>query len=122
MDIVDLLLVLGPYAGASGALGWSVYVHRAAARKAELAALAGRIDAVVGERQETRERLTQVEQAVRQSPDKDAVHNLEVAIARLSGDLKVTVEKIDGMQGWAKRLDRVTERIEQFLLDKGTKI
>ena len=66
-----------------------------------------------------RERVVSVETKLGQLPTKDAMHSLEMTIAGLSGDLRASAERFDALRGWAKRLDRVTERIETFLLDKG---
>ncbi|MFQ5776307.1 MAG: hypothetical protein ACE5GS_17450 [Kiloniellaceae bacterium] len=64
------------------------------------------------------ERLSLVEARIGDVPTRDAVHDLAVSIERLSGDIRVILQRLDGMQGHAGRLDRVTERMEQFLLDQ----
>src|SRR5690606_7699869 len=99
---VIAMVALAWSAGATLAAGW---LARQRATRQDLAEL----DKRVGD----------LESAHLHAPSARMVHDLEVAITRLSGDLKATAEKLDGVGGWLKRVDGVTQRIEQHLLDAG---
>ena len=88
------------------------------ARKSELDIVHRRIDDTKGTQGEHAERLARLESAFDHLPTRDTVTEIGTSIARLDGHIATMGAKIDGMQGHTRRLDRVTERMEQFLLDQ----
>lgn len=88
------------------------------ARKSELDLVHGRITGVKEVQANHAERLAGMESAFAHMPTRETVSEIGTSIARLDGHISTMGAKIDGLQGHAGRLDRVTERMEQFLLDQ----
>lgn len=102
-------------AAALVALANTAYAWLTAGSKANT----GRLAEVESQLSRLADRTIVIEREIAHMPAAQAVHDLEVTMERMSGNLKQTSEKLDGINGWLTRLDRVTERIEQFLLDQG---
>lgn len=67
-------------------------------------------------------RLSKAETCLDKVPSEDALHELALSIRAFGGDLKVVVEKIDGLGRIVDRVDRVVSRHEDYLLNgKGGK-
>jgi uncharacterized protein HemX len=62
-------------------------------------------------------RLTGAETRLNDAPTGKAMHEVAVSIERLSGDLRAAVARMDGVHEIVKRLDAITNRQEEFLLN-----
>lgn len=58
-----------------------------------------------------KERMSVTESVIKQLPDKESVHRLELTVSQLSGDLNVIGQKVEGV-------DRTARRVEEFLLEQ----
>ena len=90
------------------AIGALVYAHfrtKSQATQAELVVL--------------RDRIAKVEGRLEQTPTVQAIHELAVSLEHLSGNLKATVARIEGLDEIIDRMDRVLNRHEEFLLKSG---
>lgn len=63
------------------------------------------------------QRLSSMEQTLRTLPDKEHLHELQLAIAGLQGDLKAMTAVIDGNNKVMTRLESIVGRHEDHLLD-----
>lgn len=115
----ELLPWIGPLA-AIASVAWGVIVYLITARKAEIAALGKQIallkveldahkDAGTSSREELRTRLIEVEQTLKQMPNRQSVHELALAVVEIRGDLKAQGETMKSVAATAKR-------VEEFLL------
>jgi hypothetical protein len=58
-----------------------------------------------------KERMSVTESMIKQLPDKESVHRLELTVSELSGNLNVIGQKVEGV-------DRTARRVEEFLLEQ----
>jgi hypothetical protein len=132
MDIVDIALRFGAFGVALAALGWNLLQYRLGARKAEVDAMNKRIDTVANgankridavaqeldehkeagqtSRAELSQRLGSVETRLQHLPDKDSVHQLNIAVTEIRG-------KIDTQGEALRSVSATASRVEQFLLE-----
>lgn len=92
-------IVVSAVAAAAWLLAWQTRRGAAAARLAE--------------------RVVLLEQRVEDTPNAKAMHELSLSISAVGGELKATVARLEGLGEIVKRLDRITERQESYLLSKG---
>lgn len=71
--------------------------------------------------QRLRERLTRAESRLDETPTSKALHELAISITQFGGDLKAVTARLDGLGEIVGRLERITERQEQYLLERGGK-
>jgi hypothetical protein len=121
MDVFDIVIRVGAFVISAAALGWSLLAYRLGARKAETTAINGRIDKLASElsehkeagqtsRAELSQRLGSVETRLQHLPDKDSVHQLNIAVTEIRG--------LIGVQGEAlKTVAATASRVESFLLE-----
>lgn len=64
-------------------------------------------------------RVGQIETCLASVPSESALHELALSITGLRGDLKVAVEKIDGLGKVVSRVEQVVGRHEDYLLNGG---
>jgi hypothetical protein len=102
---LDTLLKLAALAMsvASFAYAWTSARSKATAEKVE--AIDQRVIAVTG-------RVTKLESDIEHLPDKDTLHRLEIAIAEMSGEMRVLAEKINPVSA-------ISERLQDYLLERG---
>ena len=62
------------------------------------------------------ERLALLEAKAAGSPGSVAMHELALSIERVAGELKAYVARLEGLKEIVNRLDRITERQEDYLL------
>lgn len=62
-------------------------------------------------------RIVALEQSMREMPDKDSLHRLELMMASMSGDLKAISATMAGNAEVTKRLEAIVSRHEQHLLE-----
>lgn len=114
MSGFEVLRLAADFASLALAIGAFVYAHvqtRRRARSEELADLRERLERL-------RERVQSAEGRLEETPNSKAIHELALAIERISGDLRATVAELNGLGEIVKRLDRITERQETYLLHK----
>ena len=105
----QLLISLGALLVSAASLGWTVLVWNSGRAKASRDELRG-----------LHERLIRAESEIEDKPTAKALHELALAISHFGGDLKAVVARLDGMTELVKRLEKVADRQEQYLLnDKG---
>lgn len=120
MEVVFLILQIASPVIALASTAVSIALYRAAARRKELDALGGRISEVERERaadkeagqtsrSELRERLVEVEQRLSNMPDRQAVHDLAIAITEIRGSVATQGETL-------KSVAATASRVEHFLL------
>jgi len=136
MDVLDLVLRAGGLIVSLVAIGVSIAVYRAGARRKELDALKEDIKDVADEtgkavgavahdlaehkdagqnsRAELRERLVMVEQHLAQMPDRDLVHKLALDVTEIRGAINTQGEALKGVAATSRR-------VEEFLLQRGGK-
>lgn len=66
-------------------------------------------------------RLASMEQTLRGLPAKQDMHDLQISITELKGDLKTMSAIIDGRNRLMERLETIVERHEDHLLDGSKK-
>ena len=66
-------------------------------------------------------RISKVETCLASVPSGAELHELALSITGLRGDLRVTTEKIDGLDKVVCRVERVVSRHEDYLLNGGGK-
>jgi len=66
-------------------------------------------------------RLASIEQTLRGLPAKQDMHELQISITELKGELKTMAAVIDGRNRLMERLETIVERHEDHLLDGGKK-
>jgi chromosome segregation ATPase len=71
------------------------------------------------DRHETR--LASIEQTLRGLPAKQDMHELQISITELKGELKTMAAVIDGRNRLMERLENIVERHEDHLLDGSKK-
>lgn len=71
--------------------------------------------------QDLRDRMTQAETRLEETPNSKALHELALSISTFGGDLKAVTARLDGLGMIVERLETVTERQEQYLLSGGRK-
>lgn len=94
LDVVAILVALGSI----------VYAHvrtKDAARQQQISDLENR--------------LTKAEGKLEETPTSKAIHELAIAIEHLSGDLRATVERLNGLSGIVERLEKAAVRQEDYL-------
>jgi len=64
-------------------------------------------------------RLTTAEACLKNVPSEEALHDLALTIRSFGGDLRVAVEKIEGMGRIVGRLEKVVTRHEDYMLNGG---
>lgn len=64
-------------------------------------------------------RLTTAEACLKNVPSEEALHDLALAVRDLGGDLRVAVEKIEGIGRIVGRLEKVVTRHEDYMLNGG---
>ena len=64
-------------------------------------------------------RLTTTEACLKNVPSEEALHDLALTIRGFGGDLRVAVEKIEGMGRIVGRLEKVVTRHEDYMLNGG---
>ena len=84
--------------------------QRCQERRQSSAQLGGEVDSL-------RDRLSRVEVTV---PSTAALKDLAVIIERTTGQVNALTERLDGLRGVVERLDRVLNRHEDYLLNKGS--
>lgn len=77
-----------------------------------------RLDVLVGTLNEFGQRLYSVEQTQRALPSKDDMHQLELTMAALNGQLGTMVEKLAGHASIMNRLEATVARHEDHLMRK----
>jgi len=65
-----------------------------------------------------RGRTVKVEQTLENLPSKQEMHNLELGISQMSGDLKALTETIKGHREILNRIDTTVTRHDDHLLEK----
>lgn len=70
---------------------------------------------------ELRARVNANEKKLDCAPDDKALHELDLSIEELRGELRATNEKLDGIERFVNKLERVLERQESYLLNGGSK-
>lgn len=89
-------------------LGAVVYAHvrtRHTAQQEELRALS--------------DRLTKSEAKLEETPTSKALHELALSIEHFGGDLRAQTARLDGLGEIVKRLEAITNRQEQHLMNLG---
>lgn len=66
-------------------------------------------------------RLTQAEACLQTVPSEKVLHELDLTIREVGGDLHVAVEKISGLAAIVDRVELMVSRHEDFLLNNGGK-
>lgn len=66
-------------------------------------------------------RVSSLEQALRNLPAKEDLHNLSLAVAELRGDFREIRASLAATADAMNRQDTVTRRLEQFLLERSAK-
>jgi|GEM_PF-3895547 len=101
-----------------------IYAVRANRDKAQRQELAEIWRAVEVERQTRREddaamrdRLARAEARLDDAPTSKGLHELALSIEHFGGDLRAVLERVDGLGKVIERLERVTSRQEQYLMD-----
>ncbi|MEI9850651.1 MAG: DUF2730 family protein [Sphingomonas sp.] len=61
-----------------------------------------------------KERLSVTEAVIKEMPDKESVHRLELKVSDLSGTLGIVGQKVESV-------DRTARRVEEFLLEQAKK-
>ncbi|OIQ51027.1 hypothetical protein BerOc1_02972 [Pseudodesulfovibrio hydrargyri] len=64
-------------------------------------------------------RITTAEACLKNVPSEEALHDLALTIRGFGGDLRVAVEKIEGMGRIVGRLEKVVTRHEDYMLNGG---
>lgn len=64
-------------------------------------------------------RLSDAEACLRSVPSEEAIHDLALTIQQFGGDLRVAVEKIEGVDRLVGRLERIVTRHEDYMLNGG---
>lgn len=64
-------------------------------------------------------RLSDAEACLRLVPSEKAIHDLALTIQDFGGDLRVAVEKIEGVDRLVGRLERIVTRHEDYMLNGG---
>ena len=98
LDLVALLVAIGSV----------IYAHvrtKDAARRQQIADLDSR--------------MTRAESKLEETPTSKAIHELALSIEHLGGDLRATVERLNGLSGIVERLEQATVRQEDFLRGGG---
>ena len=75
----------------------------------------------IAETSSLRERVTTLEAQLRETPTSKSLHEVALGLERLSGDLKVVVERTDGMKGLFDLQQSVVVRLEDYLKQMGCK-
>ncbi len=119
---MEELRLWAPIVIATAALLWNIRIQIATARRDELDKVKGDIEAVEAKlethvstgqvsRAEVADRLTTIEGQLKHLPDAESAHRMEVAIARLEGNLEVMAERL-------KPVAAISERLQEFLLEQ----
>lgn len=66
-------------------------------------------------------RMASVEQALRNLPEKEDLHNLSIALEQLRGDMREIRASQNASADATRRQDVVLTRLEQFLLERSGK-
>lgn len=106
-EILRLALEVAALTISVGAVFYAHWRTRETARHAELV--------------ELRNRITRAEARLEETPTSKALHELALSIEHVGGDLKGMVARIDGLGAIVVRLERITERQEQHLLNTSQK-
>jgi predicted nucleic acid-binding Zn-ribbon protein len=105
-----------------GTLIWGVFSGPSRKNGAEIEALKTRVAAqhetVMDRLAAQVERIGNVEQALRAIPDKEELHELEIAMTRLQGEMATMSEAMRGQSEIMKRLEALVGRHEDHLLKK----
>lgn len=134
MDLIEIVLRAVSPVVSLVAIGVSVAVYRAGARRKELDLLKTDIEAVADKaegavktvaqdlashkeagqdsRIELRERLIMVEQHLAQMPDRDLVHKLALDVTEIRGSINTQGEALKGVAATGRR-------VEEYLLQRG---
>lgn len=119
---IQLAISLVALAVSVFAAGWSVFVFlsgRSKATRSQIEQLRRDHDKRLANHSE---RITRAEAEIEDKPTTNALHELAVSIAGLSGDLKAVIARLDGQGEIVRRLETVADRQEQYLLNsKGRK-
>lgn len=123
VELIKLAVMLG--SAVASAAAW-IYAWRAAHDRAERAELARLWTALEEERcrrrddmGDLRDRLTRAESEVGEKPTAKALHEVALSIEHLAGDMRASTERLEGLGRVVERLERVTSRQEEFLLNRG---
>lgn len=115
LDTIALFLAIGAWL-----YTWAS--NRDRARHAEIVKLQ---EALERERDRRREvcdalgdRMTHAEARLDDAPTGKALHEVALSISHLSGDLKEMFARLEGLGEVVKRLERVTSRQEEYLLNR----
>jgi hypothetical protein len=63
-------------------------------------------------------RITEIESAQENAPTVTGVHEIALAVERLTGEVRAQRESLSGGDGRMNRIERTVERIEEHLLNK----
>ena len=64
-------------------------------------------------------RLAKIEGSLEHLPTKEGLHNVALSIAALSGSIGKIEERINGIDGSTRRLERVSDPMESHLMTSG---
>lgn len=96
---------------------WTWLRTRDQGNAAEKAAVAQRITDIGGRVDRHENRIQSVEQTLRTLPAKDDMHELQLAMERLRGDMSRMSATMEGHVGIMTRLENIVGRHEQHLLE-----
>lgn len=111
LDLDTLLSFFGPIMSI-GTLIYAFFATRQSKNDARFKAGSDRMD-----RHEAR--LQSLEQTVQGMPDRSALHDLELQITAITGELKVISATIRANQEIMQRQEIVVQRLEEHLLSSG---
>lgn len=111
LDAVQLVLTVGV-----GIYAWTANRHRAT--RAEIDQLRRDHDKRLANHAD---RITRAEVEIEDKPTAKALHELALSMTSFGGDLKALVARFDGQTEIVKRLEKVADRQEEFLLNGGHK-
>lgn len=63
-------------------------------------------------------RVAKLEVQMQQVPDKEAMHDLQICVARVEGTMSRLSERLDGTEKLFQRMERVLQRQEDYLLNR----
>ena len=103
--------------GLSGALAWIGW----SARNAFVPAKEFRkeLEDRDAARNDLEKRLIRAEAEIEDKPTANALHELAVCMTKFGGDIRTVGARLDGLQAIVARLEKVADRQEDFLLNKG---
>ena len=107
LDALQLSLTVGV-----GIYAWAANRHRATRTE---------IDKVKADLTALNDRLIHAEAEIEDKPTVKALHELALSMNSFSGDLKALVARLDGQTEIVRRLEKVADRQEQFLLNNGVR-